>query len=64
MWQVSGRSEITDFEEVLKLDTDYIYNWTPGLDLRILMQTVKNVLARKGAEYAFLRDHRIAMVRF
>ena len=50
MWQVSGRSDITDFEEVLRLDTDYIYNWSPGLDLRILWQTVVQVLKRKGAE--------------
>ncbi len=50
MWQVSGRSEITNFEDVLKLDTDYIYNWTPGLDLRILWQTVVQVIKRKGAE--------------
>lgn len=28
MWQVSGRSDITDFEEVVRLDTEYIQNWT------------------------------------
>lgn len=33
MWQVSGRSDITDFEEVVRLDTEYIENWTIGLDL-------------------------------
>lgn len=32
MWQVSGRSDITDFEEVVRLDTEYIENWTIGLD--------------------------------
>lgn len=32
MWQASGRSDITDFEEVVKLDTEYIENWTIGLD--------------------------------
>lgn len=32
MWQVSGRSDITDFEEVVKLDTEYIENWSIGLD--------------------------------
>ena len=36
LWQVSGRSAITDFEEVLKLDTDYIYNWSLGLDIKVL----------------------------
>ena len=49
MWQVSGRSEITDFEEVVKLDTQYILNWSLGLDLRILLKTVKAVLGRQGA---------------
>ena len=33
MWQVSGRSDITDFEEVVRLDTEYIENWTIGLDM-------------------------------
>ena len=49
MWQVSGRSEITDFEEVVKLDTWYIQNWTLGLDLKILLKTFRNVITRKGA---------------
>lgn len=49
LWQVSGRSEITDFEDVVKLDTRYISNWDIGLDLRILLETVKVVLGRKGA---------------
>lgn len=49
MWQVSGRSEITDFEEVVKLDTEYIQNWSIGMDLRILLKTVVNVFTRKGA---------------
>ncbi len=49
MWQVSGRSEITDFEEVVKLDTEYINNWSFGLDLRILVKTVKAVLKHEGA---------------
>lgn len=31
MWQVSGRSDITDFEEVVRLDTEYISNWNFGL---------------------------------
>lgn len=34
MWQVSGRSDITDFEEVVRLDTEYISNWNFGLDIR------------------------------
>ena len=35
MWQASGRSDITDFEEVVKLDTEYIENWSIGLDVRL-----------------------------
>ena len=49
MWQVSGRSEITDFEEVVKLDTEYITNWNPGLDLKILFKTIWVLFTRKGA---------------
>ena len=36
MWQVSGRSEITDFEEVVKLDTEYISEWNVGMDIKLL----------------------------
>ncbi len=49
MWQVNGRSEIMDFEEVVKLDTDYIQNWSMGLDLKILFKTVWVVLRGEGA---------------
>ncbi len=49
MWQVSGRSEITDFEEVVRLDTEYIANWSLGLDLMILFKTVTVVLGHRGA---------------
>ena len=49
MWQVSGRSEITDFEEVVRLDTRYINEWSIGLDIKILLQTVVAVLKRKGS---------------
>lgn len=49
MWQVSGRSEIMDFEEVVKLDTDYIQNWSFGLDIKILLKTILVVLKGKGA---------------
>ena len=49
MWQVSGRSEITDFEEVVRLDTKYINEWSIGLDIKILFQTVLAVLKRKGS---------------
>lgn len=49
MWQVSGRSNITDFEEVVKLDTQYITEWSLGLDLKILGKTVISMLKRDGA---------------
>ena len=49
MWQVSGRSEITDFEEVVRLDTEYINKWSIGLDIKILLQTVIAVVKRKGS---------------
>ena len=40
MWQVSGRSNITDFEEVVKLDKQYISEWTMGLDIKILCKGI------------------------
>ena len=49
MWQVSGRSKITDFEEVVKLDTEYINHWSIGLDMKILIKTVKAVFTKDGA---------------
>ena len=50
MWQVSGRSNITDFEEVVKLDTTYIKQWSPILDIKILLKTVKVVLGKVGSK--------------
>jgi exopolysaccharide biosynthesis polyprenyl glycosylphosphotransferase len=50
MWQVSGRSDIKDFEEIVKLDLEYIDNWSLGLDIKILFMTVFTVLARKGSK--------------
>lgn len=50
LWQISGRSEITDFEEVVRLDTRYINEWTLGLDIKILLLTVVAVLKRTGSK--------------
>ncbi|MBP3803808.1 MAG: sugar transferase [Oribacterium sp.] len=50
MWQVSGRSDITDFEEVVRLDCKYIDNWSLWLDFQILVKTVLAVVMRKGSE--------------
>ena len=49
MWQVSGRSDITDFEEIVRLDTEYISEWHIGLDIKILFKTVLAVLKRDGS---------------
>ena len=49
MWQVSGRSDITDFEEVVRLDKEYIENWNIGMDIKILFKTVLVVVCKKGA---------------
>jgi len=50
LWQISGRKEITDFTEVVKLDLEYIDGWGFRKDLIILWKTVWVVLARKGAK--------------
>lgn len=50
LWQVSGRSEITDFDEIVKLDAEYIRNMSIGQDLKILIKTVKVVVTHEGAE--------------
>lgn len=49
MWQVSGRSNITDFEEVVKLDTKYISEWNLGLDFKILFKTIAVVFKKEGS---------------
>lgn len=49
MWQVSGRSDITDFEEVVKLDKEYIENWNIGMDIKILFKTILVVLRKDGS---------------
>ena len=48
-WQVNGRSEIVDFEEVVRLDREYIERWSLWLDFRIILLTVPAVLRRTGA---------------
>lgn len=50
MWQVSGRSDITDFEEVVRLDREYIEKWNFGLDIKILLKTVMVVLCGSGSK--------------
>ncbi len=49
LWQVSGRSNITNFEEVLRLDLRYIEQWSLWLDFQILFKTIQVVLWKTGA---------------
>jgi lipopolysaccharide/colanic/teichoic acid biosynthesis glycosyltransferase len=49
LWQVQGRSQISDFDEWVALDLRYIAEWSLLLDLKILLKTIPAVLARKGA---------------
>jgi exopolysaccharide biosynthesis polyprenyl glycosylphosphotransferase len=48
-WQVNGRNLITDFEEVIRLEIDYIREWTLWKDLGILLKTIPAVLYMRGA---------------
>ena len=49
LWQISGRSDIKDFDEVVKLDMEYIDNWSLGEDIKILVKTVGVVFTGKGS---------------
>ena len=49
MWQVSGRSNITNFEEVVDLDMEYIENWSFFLDIKIILKTVLQIFKKEGA---------------
>ena len=50
LWQISGRSKITNFDDVVKLDVAYIDDWTIWKDIEILLKTVKVVFMRDGAK--------------
>lgn len=49
-WQVGGRSDVTDFEEVVRLDVDYIKHWSIALDLKIIFKTIGVMFGKKGAD--------------
>ena len=49
LWQISGRNKISNFDEWLNLDLEYIDNWSLGLDFRILLKTIPAVLSGTGA---------------
>ena len=48
-WQIAGRNDVTDFEKVVALESDYIRNWSLGRDLVILFQTFPTVVRMRGA---------------
>jgi lipopolysaccharide/colanic/teichoic acid biosynthesis glycosyltransferase len=48
-WQVSGRNEIDDFADWVRLDLEYIEQWSLGLDLKILLKTIPVVVRGTGA---------------
>jgi exopolysaccharide biosynthesis polyprenyl glycosylphosphotransferase len=50
LWQIRGRNEVTSFDEWVRLDLEYIDNWSVWLDLRILFMTIPIVLLGKGAK--------------
>ncbi len=49
MWQINGRSRIVDFDEVVRLDREYLENWSIGLDIKIILKTIVVVLTGKDA---------------
>jgi len=51
MWQVNGRSSITDFDEIVELDTQYIDRWNVLLDIQILLKTILQVFKRNNGAF-------------
>jgi exopolysaccharide biosynthesis polyprenyl glycosylphosphotransferase len=49
VWQVSGRNNLKNFDDIVRLDLSYIDNWSIWLDFKILLQTVQVVLSREGS---------------
>ena len=49
MWQVNGRSSVVDFDEVVRLDREYLENWNIGLDVKIMIKTIWVVVSGKDA---------------
>jgi lipopolysaccharide/colanic/teichoic acid biosynthesis glycosyltransferase len=50
LWQVSGRSDINDFDEVVRMDLEYIDNWSVKMDVKLLFKTVGIVVFGRGAK--------------
>ena len=49
MWQISGRSSITSFDEIVDLDTKYIDEWSVMVDFKVMFKTIGVILRRNGA---------------
>ena len=49
LWQVDGRSHITDFDEWVKMDLEYIDTWSLWLDIKILLKAIPAVVSGRGA---------------
>jgi lipopolysaccharide/colanic/teichoic acid biosynthesis glycosyltransferase len=50
LWQVRGRNRISSFKEWVRLDLEYIDNWSLWLDIKILLRTIPVVIAGEGAK--------------
>ena len=50
LWQIRGRNKVTDFRDWVRMDLEYIDNWSVFLDLYILVRTIPVVLAGSGAK--------------
>ena len=49
VWQISGRSDITDFDEVVRMDSEYIDDWSIEKDIKIILKTIAVIFTRKGS---------------
>lgn len=56
IWQINGRHKITDFDQWMKLDLEYIDNWSLKLDFKIFVETIPVVLLGRGASEWGLKD--------
>lgn len=50
IWQVNGRSDVTNFEDVVKMDLEYIDNWSIGMDIKLIFKTLVIVSTGKGSK--------------